>query len=291
MTNIKQHGTVYDLITKRIIDKLETGTIPWRKPWRGDAGEPRNLASKRAYRGINVFLLSMAGYESPYWLTFKQAKERGGSVCRGEKGMPVVLWRWREDSEQDEDPGTAKRQIPILRYYTVFNVAQCEGIDVPDAPTDLDFQPIAQCEDVAARMPESPTFQTQPGRAYYAPASDTVSLPPPQHFASAEHYYATLFHELGHATGHQRRLSREAVMDPARFGSHAYSKEELVAEMTAAYLCGHCAIDTATLDNTAAYIDSWLGVLRGDSRLVVHAAAQAQKAADWILGRTVASDE
>ena len=200
------------------------------------------------------------------------------------------MWRWREVEEQGDHQRTTKREIPILRYYTVFNVAQCDGIDVPGESADLDFQPIAQCEDVATRMPEPPTFQTAPGRAYYAPASDTVSLPPPQHFASTAHYYATLFHELGHATGHQRRLSREAVMDPARFGSHAYSKEELVAEMTAAYLCGHCAIDTATLDNTAAYIDSWLGVLRGDSRLVVHAAAQAQKAADWILGRTAADE-
>lgn len=279
--------SVYDVITDRIIEKLEAGTVPWRQPWRGgEAGMPRNLATGYPYRGINVFLLAASGYASPHWLTFRQVNQRGGTVRRGERGTPVVFWKWREVAEHEADGSEATRRVPLLRYYTVFNAEQCEGIDVPapDEP-DLDFAPIARCEALVHGMPDAPAIETGRGQAAYQPARDTVLMPAPRQFESAAAYYATLFHELTHATGHARRLARPAVMEPATFASHAYSKEELVAEMGAAFLCGHCGIEAQTIERAAAYIAGWLSVLRGDSHLVVQAAAHAQRAADFLLGR------
>jgi antirestriction protein ArdC len=279
---------VYEIITERILGKLEEGTVPWRKPWRGgEAGMPRNLQTGHPYRGINVFLLAATGYESPYWLTFRQARQRGGSVRSGEHGTPVVFWKWHQAQEQDAENRSTRRRVPFLRYYTVFNLEQCDGVFVPvtSMPPQRELSPIKRCEEVIAGMPDAPTIQKGRTQAAYLPTRDTVLMPARSAFKSAEAYYATLFHELAHATGHERRLARAAVMDTAAFGSHAYSKEELVAEMGAAFLCGHTGIEAATLENAASYIDSWLRVLRGDSRMVVQAATHAQKAADLILGR------
>jgi antirestriction protein ArdC len=280
---------VYEIITERILQRLEQGTVPWRKPWHGgEAGMPRNLVTGQPYRGINVFLLAAAGYASPYWLTFRQAKQRGGSVRSGEHGTPVVFWKWHHADEQDSENRRAQRRIPFLRYYTVFNTEQMDGVSVPvtSMPPQPELAPIQRCEEVVAGMPDAPAIQSGRTQAAYLPARDTIIMPARSAFESAEAHYATLFHELVHASGHARRLARPAVMDTAAFGSHAYSKEELVAEMGATFLCGHAGIETATLENAAAYIDSWLRVLRGDSRMVVQAATHAQKAADFVLGRT-----
>ena len=280
---------VYEIITERILGKLEEGTVPWRKPWQGgEVGIPRNLQTGQPYRGINVFLLAAAGYASPYWLTFRQAKQRGGSVRSGEHGTPVVLWKWHHAREQDAENGRNRRRIPFLRYYTVFNTSQCDALVIPatSMPPQREFSPITRCEEVVAGMPDAPVIESGRTRAAYLPARDTVIMPARSAFESAEAYYQTIFHELAHATGHERRLGRPAVTDTAAFGSHAYSREELVAEMGAAFLCGHAGIKAATLENAASYIDGWLRVLRGDSRMVVQAAAHAQKAADFILGHT-----
>ena len=280
---------VYEIITERILGKLEEGTVPWRKPWQGgEAGMPRNLQTGHPYRGINVFLLAAAGYASSYWLTFRQARQRGGSVRAGEHGTPVVFWKWHHAQEQDAEDRRRQRRIPFLRYYTVFNLEQCDGVSVPvtSMPPQHELSPIQRCEEVVAGMPDAPAIQRGRTKAAYLPTRDTILMPARSAFESAEAYYATLFHELAHATGHARRLARPAVMDSVAFGSHAYSKEELVAEMGAAFLCGHTGIEATTLENAAAYIDSWLRVLRGDSRMIVQAATLAQKAADFILGRT-----
>jgi antirestriction protein ArdC len=280
---------VYEIITERILQRLEQGTVPWRKPWHGgEAGMPRNLHTGHLYRGINVFLLAAAGYASPYWLTFRQARQRGGSVRSGEHGTPVVFWKWHHADEQDSENRRAQRRIPFLRYYTVFNTEQIEGLSLPAAgmPPQRELSPIQRCEEVVAGMPDAPAIESGRTKAAYLPARDKIIMPARSAFESAEAYYQTIFHELVHASGHARRLARPAVMDTAAFGSHAYSKEELVAEMGATFLCGHAGIETATLENAAAYIDSWLRVLRGDGRMVVQAATHAQKAADFILGRT-----
>jgi antirestriction protein ArdC len=280
---------VYEIITERILQKLEEGTVPWRKPWQGgEAGVPRNLVTGQPYRGINVFLLAAAGYSSPYWLTFRQARQRGGTVRLGEHGTPVVYWKLHPTDAQDAEDTPARRRVPFLRYYTLFNQEQCDGVFVPvtSMPPQRVFSPIARCEEVVAGMPDPPAIESGRTQAAYLPARDKVIMPARSAFESAEAYYQTVFHELAHATGHGRRLARPAVMDATAFGSHAYSKEELVAEMGAAFLCGYTGIEAATLENAASYIDSWLRVLRGDSRMVIQAAAHAQKAADFILGRT-----
>jgi antirestriction protein ArdC len=274
---------VYDVITDRILTLLDQGIVPWRRPWAGgETGIPTNLDSRRPYRGINVWLLSCAGYSSPHWVTFRQAHKLGGFVRKGERGFPVLFWRWYDKDDQGET-----RRIPVVRYTTAFNVQQCEGLPVELEPASTTrFPPIQACEAVLANMPHPPTVREHGGRACYLPSLDTIAVPPRSCFEKAEEFYCTLLHELVHSTGHARRLARPAVMDPTTFGNHAYSKEELVAEMGAAYLCGHTGISDTTLDNSVAYIQGWLSRLRNDKTFVVNAAAAAQKAVDFVLRRT-----
>jgi len=283
-------SSVYDIITERITTLLEQGTVPWHKPWKGSgSAAPKNLRSGATYRGINTFLLSCAPYQSPYWLSYKQAADRGGQVKKGEKGMPVVFWKWNQRDATDADGNNTSYSAPILRFYTVFNSEQCDGIDIPAPPTlevVPEFRPIANCEAVVANMPKAPTITHNEGRACYRRSTDTVSIPRPELFADPAEYYSTLYHELGHATGHETRLDRPGITEAHFFGTCDYSKEELVGEMTACFLCGHCGIESTTLDNSAAYISGWLKQLRQDPRLVVMAGAQAQKASDFILGKT-----
>jgi antirestriction protein ArdC len=226
-------------------------------------------------------------YSAPFWLTFKQAQEIGGHVKRGERACPVVFWKWLD---VDNEATGEKQRIPLLRYYSVFNVAQCEGISVPvSADTMREHSPVHAAESIVAAMPKCPEIRHGLDRAFYSPAGDLVGMPSPEHFKSAEDYYSVIFHELTHSTGHQTRLNRKAVSDSdgswSAFGSNPYAKEELVAEMGSAFLCGESGIVERTIDNSAAYISNWLTRLQDDAKLVVNAAAQAQKAADWILGK------
>src|SRR5262249_48793599 len=285
---VSMKADAYQVITDRVIMLLEQGTIPWQKPWQSGHLLPRNLISKREYRGVNVFLLHAMSYQSPFWLTFNQAKELGGNVKRGEKACPVVFWKWL-----DVEDGGEKERVPFLRYYSVFNVAQCEGIRGDKIPslsgTGRVHCPIAEAERIVQSMPKRPAVKTGLDRAFYSPAGDFVGMPAPEHFRSGEDFYSVLFHELTHATGHESRLNRKGVSGSdgewSAFGSTPYAKEELVAEMGAAFLCGHVGIVERTLDNSAAYVSSWLQRLKDDRRLVVQAAAQAQKAADFVLAK------
>lgn len=279
--------TVYQVITDRVISLLEQGTVPWQKPWQGAEQAPQNLVSHKAYRGVNVFLLHAMHYTSPYWLTFKQAQELGGHVRKGEKSCPVVFWKWLEVERDGE-----RERVPFLRYYSVFNVAQCDGLDehVPTVAGDNGraVKSIEAAERIVAGMPKRPEIRQGLDRAFYSPGGDFVGMPNPGQFRSAEDWHSVLFHELTHATGHESRLARKGVSGTdgewSAFGSTPYAKEELVAEMGAAFLCGQAGIVERTLDNSAAYIASWLSRLKDDPKLVVQAAAQAQKAADFILG-------
>lgn len=286
-----QMSKVYEIITSRIIEQLEKGTVPWHKPWNGDLSYPRNGVSQRAYRGINVFLLGCSEYSSPNWLTFKQAKDLGGAVRKGEKSTPVIFWKWLD--KEDSETGDAIK-VPLLRYYNVFNVSQCDlpADKLPPEPKieTFPFSPIETCEQVVSEMANPPAIESNANAAFYRPSSDSVHMPSPERFEKAEEFYSTLFHELTHATGHKSRLHREGIADVAAFGSRTYSKEELIAEMGSAFLCGHCRIEQTTLDNSAAYINGWLKKLKGDSKLVIHAAAAAQKATDLILGTTFQED-
>ena len=296
MSNSIVRKSVYEVVTDRILALLDQGTIPWRKPWGGQEQMPRSLTTGKPYRGVNVFLLHAAGYESPYWLTYRQATEWGGHVRKGEKGFPVVFWKWREaDEAETDDEGKQKRPAPLLRYFTVFNLAQCEALPpeklpASDVTPENPFTPIAVAEQVVAGFQNGPSIEFGHAGAWYRPSADLVGMPTRERFTSAEEHYGTLFHELTHATGHVDRLKRKGITDQVHFGSHTYSQEELVAEMGAAFLLGHCGLGQATLENSAAYIDAWRQRLKADSRVVVFAAAQAQRAADLILGHAPSND-
>ena len=276
---------VYEQITERIIALLAQGTVPWHKPWKARTGLPRNVITQKPYRGINVFLLLAMSYESPFWLTFRQALQLGGTVRKGEKACPVVFWK--QTTFEDKESGEPQKKR-LLRFYHVFNVAQCDGLKNCTAPVETPVNGICQPEDMVAHMPQPPLIKHGMTRAFYSPREDCVGLPARDRFERAEGYYATLFHELVHATGHKTRLNRATLTEKAGFGSNPYCKEELIAEMGAAFLCGQAEIAERTIDNSAAYLNGWLDQLRSDRTLIVHAAAQAQKAADFILRKSTA---
>lgn len=269
---------VYEVITQRIIDSLEKGVVPWRTPWVSRA--PMNLISKKPYRGVNVFLLGASRMTSPYWLTYRQARSKGGNVKKGEHGTPVIFWKVYNPEEE-------KLRKFILRYYTVFNLSQCEGIDAPpgDSTDKLDFEPLAECERIVEMYPNPPTYQEGGDQAAYSPSSDTLHMPPRETFLSVEAYYATRFHEMIHSTGHGSRLEREGITKLDHFGSHQYTKEELVAECGSAFLCGEAGILNTTIDNSVAYIGNWVKKLHSEPKWIVQAGGEAAKAADYILGR------
>jgi antirestriction protein ArdC len=275
--------SVYDIITEEILKIMEQGVVPWRKPW-NSKDSSCNLVSGKPYRGINVFLLSCAGFNSPWWLTYRQAQEKGGQVRKGEKGRRIIFWKLSGGSEETEAEENKSRKIPLLKYYTVFNLQQVEGVEIPPEPERVVLDPIANAEAIVKAMPDPPAFSLG-NRAAYNLARDLVIMPDMQDFHGSEEYYSTLFHELAHATGHQSRLNRKEITDIIRFGSHNYSKEELVAEMTASFLCGEAGILPATIQNSASYLQSWAAKLKEDKKMVVCAAAAAQRAADYILVR------
>jgi len=260
-----------------VIKQLESGVAPWRKPWR--TLPPANLNSKKPYRGINVFLLAFAGYGSQYWLTYRQAHALGGNVRSGEHGTKIVFWKFDKFETETTDRETEERKGAFLRYYTVFNLEQTEGLKALLAlPPAF---PIESAEAITAGMPNPPAFE-QAAQAAYIASRDTVTMPSRTAFESQAEYYSTLFHELTHSTGHAKRLAREGFDTPQKFGSDSYSREELIAEMGSAMLCGVAGIEQATISNSAAYLQSWIRRLKADSRLVVSAASAAQKAADYI---------
>ena len=279
----------YKVVTDRIIEALEQGIVPWRKPWKNVRGTgPTSLQTGREYRGINVWILSVTaqlrGYTSPYWVTFKQAKERGGTVRKGEKGTQVVLWK-PVRKEVEENGETKQASYLILRYFTVFNLDQCDGIEMPAEEPLPERDPIAACEEIVTGYVPGPEIRHGGNSAHYSPALDYVQMPQRGQFDTSEHYYGTLFHELAHSTGHESRLNRDTLISPKPFGSEDYSKEELVAEMTAALLCGEAGIEV-NYEHHAGYLASWLKALKDDRKLIVQAAAKAQKASDLVLGVT-----
>ena len=244
---------------------------------------PRNLVSNKEYRGINVFLLGCQEFSSPYWVTYKQATDRGGHVKHGEKSSVCVFWKLLD---KDSDSETVAGKIPLLRYYNLFNLEQCEGIASPaqDIPT-YQFTPIEKAEQIVSGMKDRPEISYGGNRASYTPISDKIRMPYEDRFEKSEEFYSVLFHEMGHSTGHQSRLSRKEVIERYDFGSEEYSAEELCAEFCASYLSGVAGISNSTIELSASYIEGWLSVLKKDKRLLITAAAQAQKAADYILDR------
>ena len=277
----------YQVITDRILAELDSGVAPWRKAWSTPIGMlPRNAISKRPYHSINALVLGIAGYADPRWITFNGARTAGGSIQKGEKAAPVVFWKWLT-AEREDDAGNKKtKEIPFLRYYSVFNVAQCEGLTLPPLEVDaMPPKPVEAAEAILAGMPNKPAVNWTNGDvANYRPATDQVSMPPRAAFRDAGELYCVLFHELTHSTGHPSRLGRFDLGAPlAPFGSEDYSKEELVAEFGACFLNHEAGIEH-TIPNSAAYIRNWAERIRKEPKLVIQAAGKAHHAAVHILG-------
>jgi antirestriction protein ArdC len=287
----KPHGSVYEVVTARILEQLERGVVPWRRPWRAEL--PVNLISGKPYRGLNIFLLGSQGYGSRYWLTFNQAAKLGGHIRKGERSSLVTFWHIGEEKVIRQADGTERKSKPfLLRYYSVFNIEQTENIADKLGLTGASprVPDLAQCEAIVAGMPNAPKME-QSAKAWYRPATDTVGMPARALFDSAEEYYSTFYHELVHSTGHSSRIGREGIEQLNTFGSESYSREELIAEMGAAMLCGIAGIAPRTIENSAAYLKSWIDRLRGDSKLLISAASAAQKASDYILGHQSGADD
>jgi antirestriction protein ArdC len=294
MKNNTENIDTYQRITDYVIEQLENGEIVWQKCW-NSLGLPRNIISSKPYQGWNVFFLNFItqinGYKAPYFLTYKQAMDMGGTIRRGQKGYPVVWWADMEDktkitrtSETGEEEFLHYR---VPKTHTVFNIDQTYGIGFPNIEKIYrsHTEKIQTCELVINEMEDRPLIKHGGDKAYYFPKADSIALPEIEIFHSDEAYYKTLFHELAHSTGHQKRLNRKELMESNGFGKENYSKEELTAELTAAFLSAVCRIEAETLPNSAAYIKGWLEALKNDKRLILKAASQAQAAADYILNK------
>jgi antirestriction protein ArdC len=310
----KSTAEIQEEVTDLIINALEDGVVPWRRPWRVLGGVHRNWKTKKPYRGINQFLLDITaqshGYKSPYWMTYKQANEesykqyrqRHGlkdapeteaaykasdeyrGVRKGEESSLVVFWKIQRFEKRDEENDEDKIiTVPLLRHYRVFNSEQTDlDIPMPEQGELREHSPIEEAQSIIDGCPNPPVINHGGDRAFYRPSTDQITLPTPEQFDSDEHYYSTSFHELIHATGHEDRTGR--VTDWTTFGSDPYAKEELVAEIGAAILAGHADIDVPEIQtNTASYIQSWIKRLNNDKTLIVSAGGKAQVAVDYIL--------
>lgn len=287
----RNRTNLYQEITDKIIAELEAGRLPWIQPWgtpdtQASVGLPRNAATGRVYSGINVLILWGAviehGFAGQGWLTFRQALDLGGHVRKGERGTTVVYAdRFIPDDERQraEEAGEDAQAIPFLKRFTVFNAQQCEGlpedttVSVPPVDTGL-ILPRVEALIEASGI----DFRIGGNKAFYNPAHDFVQVPPPQSFFEPINWHRTALHECSHASGHASRLGRDLT---GSFGSKKYSFEEMIAEISAAYLCA--ALGIVPTVRHADYIGSWLDVLREDDRAIVRAASQASKAADYLL--------
>jgi len=279
----------HQIVTDRILETMRAGTLPWVRPWTPSAtanGLPYSAASRRPYSGANVCLLwaSQQVYQYPTqgWVTYNQANEAGAQVRKGEKATPVV---YVSTIERETDDGKVQK-IPFLKSYSVFNVAQCDGAEKLYVPTIEPRAPEARDAIAEAFLSDTGAdIRHGEGRAYYRPAGDFIVLPDFNTFADASGYYATAFHELGHWTGAATRLQRDFS---GRFGSQSYAAEELVAELTAAFLCAEFQFDA--ISQHAAYLDSWIKLLEHEPSAFVTAAARASNAAAYLRGLALRSD-
>ena len=268
----------YQDVTNRIVAAIEAGTPPWVRPWSVSDQRPHNAATKRPYRGINTVLLGLEaglkGYATSAWLTYRQAAGLGGQVRGGERGTSVVLYKLHELPDAEGE----KKVIPLMRCFTVFNIAQIDGLPAPAQPT----QPTpwsASAEAEAVLTASGADIRYGSAQAYYHPAKDAIYLPAKDAFTDPGAFYSTALHEAVHWSGHPSRCNRNLS---GRFGGDAYAMEELIAELGSAFLCAHCRIDGRL--QHAAYLHSWLQVLKADKRAIFTASAKAQQAADLLLG-------
>ena len=278
---------VYKIITDKIIEQLEKNIIPWRKTWASPLHFPANYITNKCYSGVNVFLLGTSSYTSRYWLTYNQAKLRGGNVIKGQKGTTIIFWKL----SKKEDKTTGKEtSSAMLRYYNVFNLEQCENVS--ELPNREDTQvietgskPIEELENFVADLKDIPKIVHIKNSAYYDTLKDVINMPLLKNFDKAELYYSTLFHEIIHSTGHDKRLKRdmEGNTVTTKTAKRSYAKEELIAEIGACFLNSFAGIENIELDNSVSYIKGWLRVLKSDPCFIVSASGKAQKAVDYLI--------
>ena len=277
--------SVYEMVTERIINQLEKGIVPWRKPWTGIKGGAYNRISKKSYSLLNQMLLKHEGE----YATYNQWESLGGHVRKGEKSEIVVFWKIQPIEETKEDGTKETKQVPILRYFNVFHISQVEGVE-PLTKDDLkSIEPIEKAESVLHDYWSREGIEVKHiggDEAYYSPSRDLIRLPLFDQFTDANEYYSTAFHESIHSTMKESRCNRaeDRKGKLVAFGSNDYSKEELIAEIGRASLMNIIGIETGkTFQNSTAYIQSWLSVLRNDVKFIVSASSKAEKAVNYIL--------
>ena len=288
----------YQMVTDRICEMLEQGIIPWNRPWATAATMAWSGQDGHPYTLLNQFLLADPAKKYPdfsamlddiagEWVTFKQAIDRGGKVKKGEHGRKVVFFKMV--NKKDEDGNETDEVFPVISWSTVFKISQCEGIEQKfhtDADTLYDFNPDQTADDVAKNYVQREGIKVNfvhGNKACYIPSLDSVTMPLPEQFKDSGEYYSTLFHELVHSTGHEKRLNR--VRKAAAFGNEEYSTEELVAEIGAASILATLGIEsTDTFRNSAAYIQNWLKSLKNDKKMIFTASSRAEKAIKLIFG-------
>ena len=276
---------IYEEITKRIIDQMEQGIIPWHKPWTGGHDGAYNFVTGKSYSLLNQFILKHADA----YLSFKQVKDLGGKVKKGAKSEIVTFWKVLPITDTDKDGNKIEKKIPFLRYYNVFWIGDTEGIERKEVERVEILDPEEEAENIINLYMNSenhPTLERThvSGKAYYRPSTDTVVVPAIEQFSEISEYYSVLFHELTHSTGAKSRLNR--ISGTAHFGSEEYSKEELVAEIGAATLVNMAGLETPkSFTNSASYIQGWSSKLRENVRMIVEATSKANKAVNYILGK------
>lgn len=279
---------MYDVVNTMIIEKLKEGTLPWKQTW-SNYGPARNYVSKKAYRGVNAIILNNTEFQYPLYLTFLQVKALGGHIVKGSKSIEVIYWKTLEFDSDD-----SIKRIPYLRHYNVFNIEHIRGVNFR-LPLSFSNDPIEACDTIISDMPLRPQIKHGGDQPCYNWMEDRVNVPYRESFITSDEYYATLFHELAHSTGHTSRLHRATCMTSSVYGSEQYCTEELVAELATCFLCAEAGIGNTTIDNSSAYINFWLErlthILKQNNKAFVHAASMAQKAADWILRRKASSVE
>ena len=290
------HVDVYQLVTDLIIEKLESGTIPWKQPW-SEYGPACNYLSKKSYRGINQLILAGL-HRKPFYLTFQQAVSLGGRIKKGAKSIPVTYWnfvyRHKEtdkklsEAEAKSTPADLLVRTAFLKYYRVFNVDDILEVvfDIPELQPSHDNYVIERCDAIIENMPNRPEIRHKENKAYYHLVYDYINMPRIELFRTPELYHSVLHHELIHFSGHPKRLNRFEGNEISAFNSANNSKEELVAEIGAAFLNSHAGIlNDETLQDSTAYIQGWLKQLRNDKKFIIEASAKAQKAVDYILNK------
>lgn len=283
-------NNVYEMVTERIIEQLENGVIPWQKPWTGTKSGAYNRVSRKPYSILNQMLLQHSGE----YATFKQWNEAGGHIRKFAKSEIVTFWKIQLIEEEEEDGTKVKKQIPMLRYYHVFHISQVDGVEPKEKIELQELEPIAEAEMVKREYMDREhlkIYEKITDKAFYTPTFDYIEIPCKEQYKNVEEFYSTLFHEMIHSTGYYKRLNRLESGASAGFGSETYSKEELTAEIGSAMILNRLGIETEkTFNNSTAYIQNWLQVLKNDNKFIISASSKSEKAVKYIFNENIVTE-